>query len=68
MTDHDIASALQIVLNPECSEEERAEALEQIWGSGRVGIRSYRDAGVLTDNAGLVLRTEDGEFNIDVVS
>lgn len=67
MSAAELAAALRVILDPECSEQQRAEMLETVWGDGRVSLRSYRDAGVLTDNEGLVLRTEAGEFHIEIL-
>jgi hypothetical protein len=68
-SDADLAEMLMALVNPENGEDERAEVIERLEAIGlHTSVTSFRSAGVLTNNAGFVLRIGSTSFQITVVS
>jgi hypothetical protein len=68
LTDAALCEMLMLLVNPESSEDDRTTIVEELTALGRVDVTDFRSAGVLTRNAGFVLRVGDHEFQITVVS
>lgn len=67
-SDEELAETLAAIINPETTEDDRAAMVGSLTAYGRVSLRSYRSAGVLTDNAGFVLELGTRKFQVTVVS
>jgi hypothetical protein len=61
------AEMLSVMVNPEADECERMDVIGGITGCGRVEIRTFRSAGILTDNEGFVIKIGRAEFQVTVV-
>ena len=70
--DQEIANALATLIDPEADSDMREDSLDELdsWCRvhGRADVRTYRDAGILTSEAGFVLRIGDTEYQITVTS
>jgi hypothetical protein len=62
-----IAEIIQTLISPECDDDMRAELVESLTDHGRVSSRTFREAGILTSNDGIVLRIGRIEFQITIV-
>lgn len=71
MTEAELAEAIGKCLSPDTSDEGIDQVMGAAFGeggpAGRFELRSFADAGLLTNDAGIVVRIGSAEFQITVV-
>jgi hypothetical protein len=66
--DAEIAEMLSVLINPESGEDERMDVIGGLTQLGRVEVRSYRAAGILTHHEGFVIKVGRATFQVTVQS
>jgi len=72
-SEQDLANAIAALIDPETDSDMREDAHDEIdsWCSNhapRAEVQTFRDAGLLTNDAGIVIRIGNTEFQITVQS
>jgi hypothetical protein len=69
LSDERVAEMLQTLIDGNSDDAMRDEVFEDLEGLGaHIEVNSFRDAGILTSNAGFVIRVGGQTFQVSVVS
>ena len=66
-TERELSETLAAIINPETSSDDRDAMVESLTAYGRIQIRDFRSAGVLTNNEGFEIIISGQRFQVTVV-